>query len=198
MKNVALVVFDVESEAFEAFAELKNNAFGASYTVEQAGVLRNDGEGGVLVDTFGDDSVDDDVAFGGLIGALVGLLGGPFGVLLGGSIGLFAGGIAGESTDDRNSSLLSLVAGKLGSCQAGIVALVDEEGPDGFDANFEGYNVSIYRWAAAEIAQAVKEEKERRAEQEKADKERERADKKAERELEREARREEREAEKGE
>ena len=42
---------------------------------------------------------------------------------------------------------------------------------------------------AAEIAQAVKEEKERRAEQEKADKERE---------LEREARREEREAEKGE
>ena len=197
MKNVALVVFDVESEAFEAFAELKNNASGASYTVEQAGVLRNDGEGGVLVDTFGD-SVDDDVAFGGLIGALVGLLGGPFGVLLGGSIGLFAGGIVGESSDDRASSLLSLVAGKLGSCQAGIVALLDEEGPDGFDANFEGYNVSIYRWPAAEVAQAVKEEKERRAEQEKADKERERADKKAERELEREARREEREAEKGE
>ncbi len=196
MKNVALVVFDVESEAFEAFAELKNNAAGASYTVEEAGVLRNDGEGGVLVDTFGDDSVDDDVAFGGLIGALVGLLGGPFGVLLGGSIGLFAGGIAGESADDRNSSLLSLVAGKLGSCQAGIVALVDEEDTDGFDANFENYNVGIYRWTAAEIAQAVKEEKERRAQEEKADKERQRADEKAERELKREAKREAHESEK--
>lgn len=193
--NVVLVEFAVESEAFEAFAELKNHAEGDSYEVVQAGVLRNDGDGHVLVDTFADDSVGDDVAFGGLIGALVGLLGGPFGVLVGGSVGLFAGGIAGESSDDRNSSLISLVAGKLGTCQAGIVAVVKEDGTDGFDRNFESYDVNIYRWPAGEVQAAVKAENKREAEDEKADRERERADKHAERELEREAKREAKELE---
>ena len=181
-KNVALITFAVPSEAFEAFAELKDNAETDSYTVEQAGVLRNNGGGDVIVDSFGDDSVGDDVAFGGLIGALVGLLGGPFGVLVGGSVGLFAGGIKGESDDDRNSSLISLVASKLGEGQAGIVALVREDVPDDFDANFEAYDVNIYRWPAEEVQEAVRVERERRAQ-----------DAKAEREEEREARKENRE-----
>lgn len=182
-KNVVLITFEVESEAFEAFAELKDNAETDSYTVEEAGVLRNAGEGDVIVDTFGDDAVDDDVALGGLIGALVGLLGGPFGVLVGGSVGLFAGGIKGESDDDRNSSLISLVAGKIGEGQAGIVALVQEDDPAAFDANFEAYNVHIYRWTAEEVEEAVRVEHARRE-----------ADEKAQRKEEREARKEGREA----
>lgn len=182
-KNVALVTFAVPSEAFEAFAELKDNASTDTYTVEQAGVLRNNGGGDVIVDSFGDDSVGDDVAFGGLIGALVGLLGGPFGVLVGGSVGLFAGGIKGESDDDRNSSLISLVAGKLGEGQAGIVALLSEDVPDDFDANFEAYDVNIYRWPAEEVEEAVRVERERRAEDAKAEREEAREARKEDREV---------------
>ena len=170
-KSVVLVTFAVQSEAFEAFAELKNNAEAETYSVEQAGVLCNNGDGDVVTDTFGNDTVDNDVAFGGLIGALIGLLGGPFGVLVGGSVGLFAGGIKGESDDDRNSSLISLVAGKLAVGQAGIVALVREDDPAAFDAVFEDYDVHIYRWPASEVEEAVRVEHERQSEDEKAQRE---------------------------
>ena len=71
MENIIIVNFDVESEAYQAFTELKPNAVTENYVVSQTALAKNT-EGRVAVLDGFDTGVEtkNDTQMGGLIGAL--------------------------------------------------------------------------------------------------------------------------------
>ncbi len=102
----------------------------------------------------------DDTWTGGLIGSLVGVLGGPIGILLGGSVGMLIGGAvdAGDMAD--NVSLLE----KAGDCildgETAIILLAQEEYETALTAKLNNFEVSITRLDAAEVAAEVEHARE--------------------------------------
>ena len=155
--NVVVAVFEVESEAFQAFTELRTKITGAGYTAAEAALLRNK-EGRIdMVDGYTLGPVaGDDTAMGIMIGSLVGILGGPIGVILGASIGGLAGSASGTDRAVDSVNAVAVVADKLYEGETAIVALVQEEEP-AFDVVFSGYKTTIIRYDAADIAADVEE-----------------------------------------
>lgn len=92
MENVVTVIFDVESEAYKAFTELRNRPFGTDYAVAEASLLKREGDAITIADAFDAAGVtSDDTATGMIVGSIVGILGGPLGVLLGAGTGALIG-----------------------------------------------------------------------------------------------------------
>ena len=92
----------------------------------------------------------DNTAFGGVIGAVVGLLGGPVGVLLGAGIGLVAGMAMDDKDVDDDDSLMEYCASELAPGATALVMLTKEDNEDALDAQFDETCV-IYRWDADEV-----------------------------------------------
>ncbi len=170
-QNVVTVIFNVESEAYQAFTELRNKPAGEGFVVAEAALLKHAGETievAGAIDPVGVTS--NDSATGLLVGSIVGILGGPLGVLLGGAVG----GIVGSSVDAGDAvdsaSMLQVTASKLYEGETAIVALVQEEEP-AFDAPFAKYETTIIRHFAADVFDEVekaRDEAEDKANQEEA------------------------------
>ena len=155
--NVVVTIFEVESEAFQAFTELRAKCAGTGYTAAEAALVRNK-EGRIdMLDGFSlGPSAGDDTALGIVVGSLIGILGGPIGVILGAGVGAYAG-----STSDADKAVdavnaVAVVSSKLFEGETAIVALVEEDEP-AFDAVFSGYKTTIIRYDAADIAADVEE-----------------------------------------
>lgn len=97
----------------------------------------------------------DDTWMGGLLGAAVGILGGPIGILLGGGVGLLAGSLVDESDAADNTSLLTYSSRSLLPGQTALIALVQEDDSADFDMQFDGMDCAVMHWDAAEIADEV-------------------------------------------
>lgn len=191
MENVVTTLFGVESEAYQAFSELRVAPSGPGYALAEAALVKNDGGRVVLLDAIGvvEDQTND-TAWGIVIGSIVGILGGPIGVLLGAG----AGGLIGNAidTDDAidSASALEVIAGKIYEGEIAIVALVQEEEP-AFDAAYSKYgDTVIIRQDASVVAaeaerareveaQIAREAREELREEKKADRKERREEKKA-------------------
>ena len=154
-QNVVTVIFNVESEAYQAFTELRNNPHGEGYTLAEASLIKRNGDAievAGAIDPVGVTS--NDSATGLLVGSIIGILGGPLGVLLGGAVG----GIVGSSIDAGDAvdsaSMLQVTASKLYEGETAIIALVQEEEP-AFDAPFAKYETTIIRHFAADVFDEV-------------------------------------------
>ena len=160
-QNIVVGIFEVESEAYQALSELKRDTSNANYTISQAVIVKRDNGHLNTMDGFinGTDNKDDTVT-GGLIGGVIGILGGPIGILLGSSVGMLIGGAvdAGDMAD--NVSLLE----KAGDCildgETAIILLAQEEYETALTAKLNNFEVSITRLDAAEVAAEVEHARE--------------------------------------
>ena len=151
MDNVVLVTFEDEGKAYEEFNRLKDNEATADFTILEMAVVKNV-DGAIMVPDGFQDGYDetDNTAFGGVIGAVVGLLGGPVGVLLGAGIGLVAGMAMDDKDVDDDDSLMEYCASELAPGATALVMLAKEDDEDALDAQFDETCV-IYRWDADEV-----------------------------------------------
>lgn len=157
-ESIIVVSFKVESEAYQALAELKLNAMNDNYAATQACIVGK--QDGVLTLKDGFDTgaeTSDDTAIGGLIGAVIGIVGGPLGVLLGGSYGALIGSTLDAADSLDNVSLVEKVCETLTDETTYLVALVSEIEAGSFDAAFEKYDAEITRFDAAEVALEIEE-----------------------------------------
>ena len=155
MENVVTAIFEVESEAYKAFTEIRNKPAGEGYSVVEASLLKRDGDNIIISDAFDAAGVtSDDTTTGAVVGAIVGILGGPLGVLLGAGTGALIGSAFDSDDAIDSASMLEVTAGKLYDGEVAIVALVQEEEP-AFDVAFEGYNTTIIRHFAADVIKEV-------------------------------------------
>ncbi len=158
MVNVAVVLFDVESEGYQAFSEMKKVDLSADLAVSQAALVKKV-EDRIVPLEWGDTGINstDDTRWGGLIGLTVGIIGGPLGMLLGASYGALVGSTidAADSFDEK--SMIEIVAGKLYEDEVAIIALVQEEDETVFEQIFSNFNCQIIRFDAEDVALQVEE-----------------------------------------
>ena len=160
-ENVILANYKVESEAYQALSELKRDTANANYTISQAMIVkRENGKLNVMDGFVNGMTTGDDTWMGGLLGGLIGILGGPIGVLLGGSVGMLVGGAvdAGEMVGD--TSLLEKAGDSIADGETAIILLAQEEYETALTAKLNDFDVSITRLDAAEVAAEVEHAKE--------------------------------------
>jgi len=164
-KNVVVAVFKVESEGFQALSELRQAAGGNSYLVSAAALVKRENETCYYLDGF-DTGVhtSNNTMKGGLIGMLLGVLGGPFGVLLGGSFGSLVGMSADADNAAFGISMLDRIADKLDDGMIALIALAGEEKEDELDAKLGRFEAVIARFDAEAVADEVNRAYEKQAE----------------------------------
>lgn len=159
MQNIVAVLFDVESEGYQAITNLKKDPRHENYAILQMALVKKEGGRITILDNY-DSGIDtkDDMAKGGIIGGLLGILGGPVGVLLMGAYGALAGGLLDIGDALSDSTLIGAVGSKLGDGTTALVALVNEENESVLDTILQSqFKVEIYRYDAAVIAAEVDE-----------------------------------------
>ena len=157
-QNIVVSLFPVESEGYQALTELKQNPGGESSYVSAAALVKKENGTFRTLDGFDTGSQTmDDMAIGGLVGALFGILGGPIGILLGGSYGALIG--SAFDTDDAlmGASMLEQIADKMVDGEVAVVCLACEENEDVLDARLEKFKPTIARFDASAVAAEVEE-----------------------------------------
>ena len=155
MENIFVSVFEVESEAYQALSELKNNPGDEKSIVSSAALIKKTDGVIKVVDSFdtGTNTLDD-TAIGSLVGMCVGIIGGPIGMLLGASYGAMTG-MAVDSLDAIDeASMLEQIANKLDDGTA-IIGLAVEEDESILDGKLGAFKTVTARFDAAVVALEV-------------------------------------------
>ena len=157
-QNVVISIYEVESDAYHEFANLKLYPENEDSVLSQDALVTKENGSLRLVESFdhGMDTIDDTV-IAGLVGALFGIIGGPLGVLLGGSYGALIGSTidVGDALDD--ASMLEQIAKKMVEGETAIICLTDEEDESILDAELGQYKAIIARFDAAVVAEEIEE-----------------------------------------
>ena len=92
MESLIVSIFNTESEAYQAFADLKSYKQTDTTKVAQIALVKNENGHIAEKDRYDfEDSTTDAALTGGLVGGFIGLLGGTIGVLFGYGVGSLYG-----------------------------------------------------------------------------------------------------------
>jgi uncharacterized membrane protein len=149
--NVIAVTFPEEANAYEALARLKELDAHDDVGVPAAAVVAREQDGKITIkDQFGTESYDN-TAGGGLLGLLVGVLGGPLGVLVGGATGLVIGSLFDEDDDDNTQSVLGDLSSSIRVGPPGLLAEVSEQDPAAVDAVMAHLGGTVVRRSVSDV-----------------------------------------------
>ncbi|WP_018651129.1 DUF456 domain-containing protein [Actinobacillus capsulatus] len=157
-QNIIATLFNNQPQAFQAFSELKAYRQTAETALAQAILLKK--ENGVItrLDNYDfADETNNQALTGGLIGSVVGILGGPFGVLLGGSLGALFGSGLGATETLGEAGLLYSLTDKMQDGDTVILVLALEKEERTLDAFFGQYDTTIARFDVQAVQNTVAE-----------------------------------------
>ncbi len=164
--NVIAVSFDDDHEAYHALTLLKELDSQQRVGVQEAVVVVR-GEDGKLVEKDGTQSdYMAGTASGGLMGLLLGVIGGPFGVLIGGSTGLMVGSLYDLADYEETDSALGAISSSVQAGHTALLADVVEGTPEVVDAAMAGVGGTVLRRPVVEAEIAVAEQAEDKAKRE--------------------------------
>ena len=170
--NVIAASFDPDNNAYAALTALKELDSQGQVKLEAAAVVARGNDGQLTVkDEVG--SVDGfGAASGGLLGLLIGIIGGPLGVLIGGTYGLLVGSLFDLGEAEESESVLSQISGSVRPGHTALLAQVTEQSPEVVNAAITRLGGAVLRRPveAVEYEIAAAEKAQRHAEKE-ADKE---------------------------
>jgi len=151
MEKMLVVVFDDEAKASEGHRTLKELDSEGSISVHAEAVIKKTDDGSVLnTEQSGEDFPVRTVG-GTAIGALIGLLGGPFVSGIGGAIGLIGGAIGDLYPDGVNAEFLGDVSARLKPGKWAIVAEISEDRITPVDARMEALSGTVFRIARKNV-----------------------------------------------
>ena len=158
MQNVLAVLFKKESEGFQAITELRNASSTEKYTILQMALIKRQGQTISLCDSFDSGmQTGSHAVIGGLMGSLLGILGGPIGVLLMGSYGMLAGSMVGSAETLDSAAMIEIVSNKILDGEVALVALVEETDEAELDGRLKKFDAEVARFDAAVVAEEVEE-----------------------------------------
>jgi uncharacterized membrane protein len=153
--KVVVVAFSDDDKAFEALATVKQLDGQGQIDLIAAAVVTRDDDGRVHVkDESGDDNLVG-TASGGVIGLVIGILGGPLGVLIGGATGVLLGSLYDLEDADRTDSALSQVSKTIQVGRNSLLAQVVEQSPDVLDTAMEGLSGTVVRRPVYEVEDEI-------------------------------------------
>lgn len=166
--NVISVSFQQASSAYQALSDLKELDGRGQISMRGAAVVERSQDGQLTIkDQIQDDQLEG-TATGGLLGLIIGILGGPFGVLIGGATGLLVGSLFDLDDSADEGSVLAAISNTVRPGQTVLLAVVDEHSEEVLDNAMAGLGGRVLRRSVndveAEIASA--EEAQRAAQHE--------------------------------
>lgn len=178
--NALVISFSDRSKAFEAFSTLKNLAVDGRVVLKGAQLISRDEQGRLSIPEGIDTEGDSGMVGGGLIGLLVGILGGPIGMLFGWTSGMLIGGSFDVERAERAAGLLTDLSNSIPPGVTAIVAEVEEFTPEVIDREMGNLRGEVLRRPAADVLaelevaeeayrEAAKEAERRAKEQRKAE-----------------------------
>ena len=149
--NVIVASFERDDNAYEALAALKELDDQGRLRVEAAVVVR-DSDGQITEHDRAGSFDHIGRASGGLLGLMLGVIGGPIGVLVGGTSGLLVGSLFDLDEVDRTESVLSKVSAMVRPDRTALLAQVTEpEGPEVVDAAMARLGGTVLRRPVADV-----------------------------------------------
>ncbi len=154
-ENVLAVSFSEHANAYEALSRLKELDARGEVSVRGAAVVVRDEDGKIASkEQIGGDSWEG-TASGGLIGLLIGVLGGPLGVIVGGATGVMVGSLFDMDDADETDSALAEISKSVRVGAPALLADVIEESPVAIDAVMANLGGTVLRRSAADVQAEV-------------------------------------------
>jgi uncharacterized membrane protein len=167
--NVIAVSFEDDRTAYNALTRIGELDSHGRVLVQEA-VVAVRGEDGQVVakDSAESSSIMPATAGGGLIGLLLGVIGGPIGMLLGGTYGALVGSMFDIYDAGEAESALGSISSSVKPGHAAVLAVVDEPTTEIVDAAMSDLGGTVVRRAVADVEAeiAAAEDAERQAEHE--------------------------------
>lgn len=158
MQNIIAAIFATESEGYQAMTQLRQNPVSDSAAISQMFLIKKDENGLKICDSFDTGlNTANDMVYGGLIGSLIGVLGGPIGMLLMGSYGVLAGSLADSMDAVTEDLMIETVANKMVDGEIALITLAAEDDEAYVDGMLSGFKVEIARFDAEAVAEEVAE-----------------------------------------
>ena len=166
--NVISVSFDADSNAYAALTALQELDAQSRVGVEAAAVIVRGDDGTLSVKDGVGSYRSEGAASGGLLGLLIGILGGPLGVLLGGTYGLMVGSLFDLEQAEDTESVLSQISTSVRPGHTALLAQVTERSPEVVDTAMAGLGGTVLRRAVTDVEAeiAVAEQAQREAQRE--------------------------------
>ncbi len=134
MDSVILVGFDDDSKAYEALTKLNELDSQHQLDLVEAEVVIRGDDGRVDVKDEVNDFAAGATVTGGLLGLLIGVLGGPLGIIVGGASGLFVGSLFDLDDADETDSALGALSRTLRPGRHALLAQLQEPSTEVVDA----------------------------------------------------------------
>ena len=153
--NVIAVAFDADVNAYAALTKLKELDSQDQIEVHEALVAQRATDGTLTVkDRVGSPELVG-TAGGGLTGLLVGILGGPVGVLIGGSTGLLVGSLFDLDEAEQVETSLGQLSKSVEPERTAVLAVVTEPSPEIVDAAMAALGGTVLRRSVDEVEAEV-------------------------------------------
>ena len=166
--SVIAVSFEDDGNAYKAMTLLEELASQHRIDVQEAVVVVRREDGQVVAKDRVESSSPPATATGGMLGLLIGIIGGPLGVLVGGTYGLVVGSLFDIYDADVSDSALASISGSVKVGHSALLAVVDEPSTEIVDAAMSDIGGTVARRPMAEVEAeiAAAEDAERKAKQE--------------------------------
>jgi uncharacterized membrane protein len=150
-QNVITVSFADDRNAYNALTSLEELDTQRRIGVREAVVVARREDGQVVPKDSAGSSDVPATAAGGLTGLLIGIIGGPLGMLLGGTYGLFAGSLFDLYDMTEADSSLAEISTSVAVGRTALLAVVDEANPEVVDAAMSALGGNVVRRPVAEV-----------------------------------------------
>ena len=151
MENILAITFDESKDAYEGLTKLKELDEQEQVGLSGAAVVERKDDGTIDVKDEVGDVGWEGTATGGVIGLLIGIIGGPLGILLGGATGVLYGSLFDLADSDETESVLTDVARLVKVGQLTLLAQVTEQNPEIVDVAVERLGGTVVRQPLDEV-----------------------------------------------
>jgi uncharacterized membrane protein len=171
-ENVVVVSFGDDPKndknAYQALTDLKELDSQGQLKIAGAAVVERNVDGRVDIKSEVGDTPYAGTATGGTIGLLVGIIGGPLGMLLGGSYGLLAGSLFDIDEVSTTESVLGDISKQVQPNRTAVLAQVTEQSPEVIDTAMAKLGGEVLRRPVVDVEEeiAAAEDAERNAKRE--------------------------------
>jgi uncharacterized membrane protein len=149
--NVISVSFDPDNNAYAALTALKELDSHSGLAVDAAAVVARGDDGQIMVkDRMGAYEFAG-AAGGGLLGLLIGIIGGPLGMLVGGSYGLLVGSLFDVGEAEESESVLGQISASVKPGRTVLLAEVAEQSPEVIDTAMARLGGTVLRRPVADV-----------------------------------------------
>lgn len=149
--DVIAVSFEHDNSAYEALSKLKELDGQGQISLQGAAVVKRGQDGQLAIKDQVQDPHVAGTATGGLIGLMVGILGGPFGVLIGGATGLLVGSLFDVDDLADEGSALAAISNTIRPEQTVVLAAVSEPSDEVIDSAMERLGGEVLRRSVADV-----------------------------------------------